>query len=89
VKANSSLAVLACCQGRGGLRHRLGRGVVPCAEGGGDARTVVFSGVGKTAEEVEYALAQGIHGFNCESEAELVWWMRWRRHGVKVRRRCG
>jgi diaminopimelate decarboxylase len=28
--------------------------------------------VGKTAEEVDYALAQGIQAFNCESEAELA-----------------
>jgi len=33
---------------------------------------VVFSGVGKTADEVEYALAEGIHSFNCRSEAELA-----------------
>ena len=39
---------------------------------GGDPAKVVFSGVGKTAAEVEYALAQGIHSFNCESEAELA-----------------
>jgi diaminopimelate decarboxylase len=72
VKANSSLAVL-------GLLARAGAGFDIVSGGelfrvlkaGGDARTVVFSGVGKTAEEVEYALAQGIHGFNCESEAEL------------------
>ena len=33
---------------------------------------MVFSGVGKTAAEVEYALENGIHTFNCESEAELA-----------------
>jgi len=38
---------------------------------GGDPSRVVFSGVGKTAEEIEYALDQRIHSFNCESEAEL------------------
>jgi diaminopimelate decarboxylase len=32
----------------------------------------VFSGVGKTPAEVEYALDHGIHSFNCESEAELM-----------------
>ena len=32
----------------------------------------MFSGVGKTAAEVEYALESGIHSFNCESEAELA-----------------
>jgi diaminopimelate decarboxylase len=32
----------------------------------------VFSGVGKTAAEVEFALANGIQAFNCESAAELA-----------------
>jgi len=32
----------------------------------------VFSGVGKTADEVDYALESGIHAFNCESEPELA-----------------
>jgi diaminopimelate decarboxylase len=41
-------------------------------QAGGDASKVVFSGVGKTADEVEYALSQGIHAFNCESEPELA-----------------
>src|SRR5207302_3094734 len=27
---------------------------------------------GKTAEEIEYALSEEIHSFNCESEAELA-----------------
>jgi len=38
---------------------------------GGDPRKVVFSGVGKTASEVEYALTHA-STVNCESEAELV-----------------
>ena len=41
-------------------------------QAGGDPSKVVFSGVGKTAAEVEYALESGIHSFNCESEAELA-----------------
>jgi diaminopimelate decarboxylase len=41
-------------------------------QAGGDPAKVVFSGVGKTATEVEYALANGIQSFNCESEAELA-----------------
>jgi diaminopimelate decarboxylase len=41
-------------------------------QAGGDPSKVVFSGVGKTAAEVEYALASGIHSFNCESESELA-----------------
>ncbi len=38
---------------------------------GGEAEKVVFSGVGKTADEIEYALGEGIHSLKCESEAEL------------------
>ncbi len=73
VKANSNLSLL-------GLLARAGAGfdVVSAGElfrvvkAGGDPSRVVFSGVGKTAEEIEYALRHGIHSFNCESEAELT-----------------
>jgi diaminopimelate decarboxylase len=72
VKANSSLAVLGLLAKAGaGFDIVSGGELFRVLKAGGDAGTVVFSGVGKTAEEVEYALAQGIHGFNCESEAEL------------------
>ena len=37
---------------------------------GGDPGKVVFSGVGKTRAEIEYALESGVELFNCESEAE-------------------
>ena len=39
---------------------------------GGDPAKVVFSGVGKTAAEIDDALAAGIFNFNCESEPELA-----------------
>jgi len=73
VKANSTLAIL-------GLLARAGSGFDIVSGGelyrviraGGDASKVVFSGVGKTAAEVEYALDQGIHMFNCESQPELA-----------------
>jgi diaminopimelate decarboxylase len=38
---------------------------------GGDAGRTVFSGVGKTGAEIEYALKQGIRCFNVESIPEL------------------
>ncbi len=41
-------------------------------QAGGDPASVVFSGVGKTRGEIDYALEQGIHNFNCESEAEIA-----------------
>ena len=72
VKANSSLAVLA-------LFARLGSGFDIVSGGelervlkaGGDPRTIVFSGVGKSAAEMQRALQVGIRCFNVESEPEL------------------
>jgi len=72
VKANSNLAVLNCLA-------RLGSGfdIVSVGElervlkAGGDPGRVVFSGVGKRADEMERALEVGIRCFNIESAAEL------------------
>lgn len=72
VKANSNLAVL-------NVLARLGSGFDIVSQGelarvlkaGGNAKKVVFSGVGKKASEIAYALEQGIYCFNVESEAEL------------------
>jgi diaminopimelate decarboxylase len=73
VKANSSLAVLALLAKAGaGFDIVSGGELYRILKAGGDPAKVVFSGVGKTAAEVEYALASGIHSFNCESEAELA-----------------
>jgi len=72
VKANSNLAVL-------NLLARLGSGFDIVSGGelervlaaGGEVAKIVFSGVGKTREEMRRALSAGIHCFNVESEAEL------------------
>jgi len=73
VKANSSLALLALLARAGaGFDIVSGGELFRVLQAGGDASKVVFSGVGKTADEVEYALSQGIHAFNCESEPELA-----------------
>ena len=73
VKANSSMALLALLARAGaGFDIVSGGELFRVLRAGGEASKVVFSGVGKTAEEVDYALAQGIHAFNCESEAELA-----------------
>lgn len=72
VKANSNLAVL-------NVLARLGSGFDIVSEGelrrviaaGGHPSKVVFSGVGKTATEMRYALELGIRCFNVESLAEL------------------
>lgn len=73
VKANSNLAVL-------NILAKLGSGfdIVSLGElervlkAGGSAEKIVFSGVGKTAEEMRRALDVGIRCFNVESQAELM-----------------
>ncbi len=73
VKANSNLGVLSLLAAAGsGFDVVSGGELYRVLRAGGKAGTVVFSGVGKTAEEIEYALHSGIHSFNCESEAEVA-----------------
>ena len=73
VKANSSRAVLRLLAGAGaGFDIVSGGELYRVLQAGGDPARVVYSGVGKTAAEVEYALSSGIRGFNCESESELA-----------------
>src|SRR5690606_38132862 len=42
-----------------------------CLEVGADPKKIVFSGVGKTADEMRASLDAGIRAFNVESPAEL------------------
>ena len=73
VKANANLAVLKLLADLGaGFDIVSGGELYRVLRAGGDPRKVVFSGVGKTAAEVEYALGEGIFGFHCESEGELA-----------------
>jgi diaminopimelate decarboxylase len=73
VKANSNLAVLRLLADAGaGFDIVSGGELFRVIKAGGDPQSVVFSGVGKTAGEIEYALEHGIHSFNCESEPELA-----------------
>jgi len=73
VKANANLAVLD-------LMSQLGSGFDVVSGGelervlhaGGDPGKVVFSGVGKTVSEINFALKLGIACFNVESQAELL-----------------
>jgi diaminopimelate decarboxylase len=72
VKANSNLSILRILAEAGaGFDIVSGGELFRVIQAGGDPGKVVFSGVGKTREEIEYALESGIHSFNCESEAEL------------------
>lgn len=73
VKANSNLAVLAVLARAGsGFDIVSGGELFRVMRAGGDPARVVFSGVGKTAAEIEYALECGIRSFNCESGQELA-----------------
>jgi diaminopimelate decarboxylase len=73
VKANSNLSILSLLAKQGaGFDIVSGGELFRVLKAGGDPAKVVFSGVGKTAAEIEYALETGIHSFNSESEAELA-----------------
>ncbi|SBT04850.1 Diaminopimelate decarboxylase [Candidatus Accumulibacter aalborgensis] len=72
VKANSNLAVLDVLARRGaGFDIVSGGELRRVLAAGADPRRIVFSGVGKTAAEMELALTTGILCFNVESAAEL------------------
>ena len=72
VKANSNLGLLRLLAAEGaGFDIVSGGELFRVLRAGGDPRKVVFSGVGKTAEEIEYGLRENIHTFNCESEGEI------------------
>ncbi|MBB1269607.1 diaminopimelate decarboxylase [Shewanella sp. SR44-3] len=72
VKANSNLAVLNVLARLGsGFDIVSGGELARVIEAGGDPKKVVFSGVGKTVDEMQQALALGIYCFNVESSAEL------------------
>jgi len=72
VKANSNLAVLGLLAAEGsGFDIVSGGELFRVLQAGCDPGRVTFAGVGKTTEEIEYALRSGIYSFNVESEAEL------------------
>jgi diaminopimelate decarboxylase len=87
VKANGNLAVLRVLQQVGAGADIVSLGELRRARGAGFAPdTIVFSGVGKTAAEIEEAVAAGIGFLNIESTSELdVVSAVARRFGGKVR----
>src|SRR5579863_5836388 len=74
VKANSALAILKLLAERGAGFDIVSGGELErvLAAAPDAASRVVFSGVGKTAAEIDLALKSGILQFNVESEAELA-----------------
>jgi diaminopimelate decarboxylase len=72
VKANSNLAVLRTFANLGGGFDIVSEGELRrVMAAGGDPKKCVFAGVGKTEQEIEFALRKGIYSFNVESEPEL------------------
>ena len=72
MKANSNLAVLDLLAREGaGFDIVSGGELFRVLKAGGRADVCTFAGVGKTREEIEYALEQGVYSFNVESEPEL------------------
>lgn len=72
VKANSNLAILARLAKWGaGFDIVSGGELARVIKAGGDATKIVFSGVGKTCDEINLALQKNIGCFNVESQEEL------------------
>jgi diaminopimelate decarboxylase len=72
VKANSNIAVIATLAKLGAGADTVSAGEITRAlKAGVTPDKIIFSGVGKTADELEYAIATGVHQINVESIAEL------------------
>ncbi len=86
VKANSNLAILNRLAEMGAGFDIVSAGeLARVLKVGGEAKKIVFSGVGKTVKEIEMALIVGIRCFNVESEQEL---RRINQIATKLRRRA-
>src|SRR5438067_4353419 len=72
VKANSNRAILKLLADAGaGFDIVSGGELFRVLTAGGDPAKCTFAGVGKSRDEIEYALEQGVYSFNVESESEL------------------
>jgi diaminopimelate decarboxylase len=72
VKANSNRAILSLLVRAGaGFDIVSGGELFRVLAAGGDPAKCTFAGVGKSRDEIEYALEHGVYSFNIESEAEL------------------
>lgn len=73
VKANSNIAILRLLAQHGAGMEVVSQGeLFRCLRAGVAPRKIVFTGVGKTASEMEYALREGIFLFVVESLPELL-----------------
>jgi diaminopimelate decarboxylase len=72
VKANSNLAVLSLFRSLGAGFDVVSKGeLLRALAAGADPKKIIFSGVGKTEDEIDLGLRRGILQFNVESAAEL------------------
>ncbi len=72
VKANSNRAILKLLADAGaGFDIVSGGELFRAINAGANPQKCTFAGVGKTCDEIEYALDQRVYSFNVESEAEL------------------
>jgi diaminopimelate decarboxylase len=72
LKANSTLAIARLLRSLGSRADANSGGEIKVAERAGfEPGEIVFTGVGKTREELEYAIAQGVGTINAESAGEL------------------
>lgn len=73
VKANSNREVIRTLLAEGaGLDIVSGGELYRALSAGADPQKIVFAGVGKTVQEIEYALREGILFFTVESEPEML-----------------
>lgn len=73
VKSNSNLAILSTLARLGSGADVVSKGEIMLAlKAGIESKKIIFSGVGKTREEITYAIKAGIGQFNVESEPELA-----------------
>jgi len=72
LKANSTLAIARLLRSLGSGADANSAGEIRVAERAGFAPSdIVFTGVGKTRDELEYAIGIGIGAINCESAGEI------------------
>lgn len=72
VKANSNIHILKTLAQEGAGFDIVSAGeLARVIAAGGDPQKAVFAGVGKSTQEIEFALGQGVGSFNVESEAEM------------------
>jgi diaminopimelate decarboxylase len=74
VKANTNRAILKLLTSAGsGFDIVSGGELFRVLAAGGDPQKCTFAGVGKSRQEIEYALEQEVYSLNVESEAELAY----------------